>query len=75
MLGTALAVKMIAYVVMAPVMRAICARWSARSVMVGADTVRIAMAAALAVVGEVWQIYVLVFALQSASATFTPTFQ
>lgn len=74
-LGTALAIKMVAYVVMAPVMRAVCSRWSARSVMVGADVIRIAMAAALPVVGEVWQIYVLVFALQSASATFTPTFQ
>ncbi|WP_232016923.1 MFS transporter [Gordonia insulae] len=74
-LGSALAVKMIAYVVMAPVMRAVCARLPARTVMVGADAVRVLMAAALPWVGEVWQIYLLVFALQSASATFTPTFQ
>ncbi|UVF76210.1 MFS transporter [Gordonia mangrovi] len=74
-LGTALAIKMVAYVVMAPIMRAVCARWSARSVLVGADIVRVLMAAALPWVGEVWQVYLLVFALQSASATFTPTFQ
>ncbi len=74
-LGTALAIKMVAYVVMAPVMRAVCARWSATAVLVGADVVRILMALALPWVGEVWQVYLLVFALQSASATFTPTFQ
>lgn len=73
-LGTALAIKMIAYVVMAPIMRTVCSRFSARSVLVGADVVRVAMAAALPFLGEVWQVYLLVFALQSASATFTPTF-
>lgn len=73
-LGTALAVKMVAYVVMAPVMRALVAALPASRVLVGADVVRVAMACCLPWVGHVWQIYLLVFALQTASATFTPTF-
>ncbi|MGV9479386.1 MFS transporter [Gordonia aichiensis] len=73
-LGTALAVKMIAYVVMAPVMRTLLAGVPTVRVLVGADLVRVGMACCLPVVGHVWQIYLLVFALQTASATFTPTF-
>ena len=73
-LGTALAVKMVAYVVMAPVMRALVAALPASRVLVGADLVRLGMACCLPWVGHVWQIYLLVFALQTASATFTPTF-
>lgn len=33
------------------------------------------MAACLPFVNTVWQIYVLIFVLQAASAAFTPTFQ
>ena len=73
-LGTALAVKMVAYVVMAPVMRALVAALPASRVLVGADLVRLGMACCLPWVGHIWQIYLLVFALQTASATFTPTF-
>lgn len=73
-LGTALAVKMIAYVVMAPVMRTLLAGVPTARVLVGADLVRVGMACCLPLVGHVWQIYLLVFALQTASATFTPAF-
>ncbi|MGN8244217.1 MFS transporter [Cellulomonas soli] len=74
-LGTALAIKMVAYVVVAPVAAAVVARLPRRRVLVGADVLRCAVAATLPFVGEVWQIYVLIFVLQAASATFTPTFQ
>ena len=73
-LGTALAIKMIAYVGMAPVMRAALDRLPRRWVLVGSDLVRLSMVAVLPFVSQTWQIYVLVFALQTASATFTPTF-
>lgn len=74
-LGTALAIKMVAYVFVAPVATALVAGWSRRAVMIGADVVRAGVAVCLPWVSEVWQVYVLVFALQAASATFTPTFQ
>jgi MFS family permease len=74
-LGTALTIKMVAYVFVAPVMAALVERLPRRGVLIGADLVRAAIAAGLPFIDQVWQIYVLVFVLQSASATFTPAFQ
>jgi MFS family permease len=74
-LGTALAIKMVAYVVLAPVAAAFAERLPRRRMLVALDLVRAAVALALPFVTEVWQVYVLIFALQAASAGFTPTFQ
>ena len=74
-LGTALAIKMIAYVGVAPVAAAIAERLPRRAMLVSLDLVRALVAVALPFVSEVWQVYVLIFVLQSASAGFTPTFQ
>ncbi|MGW0162310.1 MFS transporter [Mycobacterium sp. NPDC003323] len=74
-LGTVLAIKMVAYVVVAPVMSAVTDRLAPRTVLVTADAVRAAIALALPFVGQIWQVYLLVFVLQAASATFTPAFQ
>ncbi|MDO5634144.1 MAG: MFS transporter [Micrococcus sp.] len=74
-LGTALAIKMIAYVAVSPVAAALTASLPRKPVLITADLVRAGVALALPFVSEAWQIYVLIFLLQSASATFTPTFQ
>ncbi|MEM7526063.1 MAG: MFS transporter [Pseudomonadota bacterium] len=74
-LGTALAIKMLAYVGVAPVAQAFADRVPRRSLLVGLDLVRAGAALLLPFVTEVWQVYVLIFVLQSASAGFTPTFQ
>ena len=74
-LGTALTIKMVAYVFVAPVMAALVERLPRKAVLVGADVVRAGIALSLPFIDQVWQIYVLVFVLQSASATFTPAFQ
>ncbi|MEH6381566.1 MAG: MFS transporter, partial [Dietzia cercidiphylli] len=74
-MGTALTIKMVAYVGVAPVVAALVDRLPKKAVLVGADLIRFAVALLLPFVAEVWQIYVLVFVLQSASATFTPAFQ
>ncbi|WP_353649031.1 MFS transporter [Nakamurella sp. A5-74] len=74
-LGTIFAIKMIAYVLVAPIAAAVVARWPRRAVMIGSDSLRLLVAASLPFVGVTWQVYLLVFVLQSASATFTPTFQ
>lgn len=74
-LGTSLTIKMVAYVGVAPLVAALVDRLPKKAVLVGADAVRFAIALALPWVSETWQIYVLVFVLQSASATFTPAFQ
>jgi MFS family permease len=74
-LGTALAIKMIAYVALAPVANAVVDLLPRKVVLVGADLIRAAVALALPFIDAIWQIYLLIFVLQAASATFTPTFQ
>lgn len=74
-LGTALTIKMVAYVGVAPLIAAVVDRLPKKAVLITADVVRLAIALMLPFVTEAWQIYVLVFLLQSASATFTPAFQ
>ncbi|MFT0850586.1 MFS transporter [Achromobacter sp. F4_2707] len=74
-LGTALAIKMLAYVGVAPVAQAFADRLPRRSLLVALDLIRAAIALSLPFVSEIWQIYVLIFVLQAASAGFTPTFQ
>ena len=74
-LGTALAIKMIAYIGIGPVVGAYANRLPRRAFLVAMDLVRAAVALLLPFVSEVWQVYVLIFLLQSASAAFTPTFQ
>lgn len=74
-LGTALAIKMIAYIGVGPVVGAFADRLPRRPFLIAMDLVRGAVALFLPFVSEVWQIYLLIFLLQSASAAFTPTFQ
>jgi MFS family permease len=74
-LGTALAIKMVAYVTVAPIAGAFATALPRRAFLVAMDLVRAAIALFLPFVTEVWHVYVLIFLLQSASAAFTPTFQ
>lgn len=74
-LGTALAIKMTAYVAIAPVVASFAGRIPQRALMVSMDLTRAAVALALPFVTQIWQVYVLIFLLQAASAAFTPTFQ
>ena len=74
-LGTALAIKMVAYVGLSPIAAAFAERVPRRAMLVTLDLVRAAVAVLLPFVTEVWQVYVLIFVLQSASAGFTPAFQ
>ncbi|WP_316177467.1 MFS transporter [Bradyrhizobium sp. SZCCHNRI1009] len=74
-LGTALAIKMIAYVMVAPVVGGLAGRLPRRAFLVSMDVTRAAVAVALPFIDRVWQVYLLIFVLQSASAAFTPTFQ
>ena len=74
-LGTALAIKMIAYVGIAPVAAAFTERMPRRAMLVTLDLIRAAVALLLPFISEVWHIYALIFVLQAASAGFTPTFQ
>ncbi|GAA3324751.1 MFS transporter [Paeniglutamicibacter sulfureus] len=74
-MGTAMTIKMLAYVGIAPLISALLAHVPRKRLLVSADVVRAAVALCLPFVTEAWQIYALIFLLQSASATFTPAFQ
>ncbi|GGT94101.1 MULTISPECIES: MFS transporter [Streptomyces] len=74
-LGTALAIKMAAYVAIAPLIGAVADRIPRRALLVSTDLIRATAALALPLVTEVWHVYVLILLLQAASAAFTPAFQ
>lgn len=74
-LGIALAIKMVAYIMIAPVVGAFSPLLPRRTFLVALDVVRAGVALFLPFVTEVWQIYGLIFVLHSASAAFTPSFQ
>jgi len=74
-LGTALAIKMVAYVLAAPFASALAARLPRKTLLVSLDLVRAGIAICLPFVGEAWQVYALMTVLYVASAAFTPAFQ
>lgn len=74
-LGTALAIKMTVYVVLAPLSGALVPLHLRKPALISLDLIRAAVALALPFVTQVWQIYLLIALLQSASACFTPLFQ
>ncbi len=74
-LGTALAIKMVAYVMLAPLASALVGHFERKHVLIAMDLLRVVMALMLPFVEAIWQVYLMIFLLQAASATFTPTFQ
>ncbi|MBL4805040.1 MAG: MFS transporter, partial [Alphaproteobacteria bacterium] len=74
-LGTALALKMIAYVTIAPIVGGLAAALPRKRVLVTLDLIRAGFVMCLPFVSEVWQIYLIIFLMQSCSAGFTPMFQ
>lgn len=74
-LGTALGIKMVAYVLVAPFASALAARLPRKTLLVSLDLVRAGVAICLPFVGEASQVYALMTVLHVASAAFTPAFQ
>lgn len=74
-LGTALAIKMGVYVLLAPLAGALVPPAQRKRTLVVLDVVRAGVVLVLPLVTEVWQVYLLIALLQSASASFTPLFQ
>lgn len=74
-LGTALALKMVAYVVIAPTVSGFAHRLPRRVLLVTLDVLRATLVLLLPWVTEQWQVYLLIFLLNGCSAAFTPLFQ
>lgn len=74
-LGTALFIKMIAYVGLSPVAGALAGQVPRRGFLVSLDLIRAAFILFLPFVTQLWQVYALILLFQAASALFTPTYQ
>ena len=73
-LGTALAFKMLAYVVFAPIVGGLAHRLPRKALLVSLDIVRAGVVLLMPFVTTVWQIYALIFVLNLFSAGFKPVF-
>ncbi len=73
-LGTALAFKMVAYVLFAPIVGGLAHRFLRKPFLIAMDMVRAGIILAMPFVTEVWQIYLLIFLLNLFSAGFKPVF-
>lgn len=74
-LSIAFALKMIAYIGLAPVFAVLSQRWSKKKALLVLDLLRATLFIALPFANQVWHIYVLMFAINACSAAFTPLFQ
>ena len=74
-LATALSIKMVAYVFLAPVCGGLAHRASRKSILVSCDVLRAGLVLLLPFVTQEWHIYALIFLVQAFSAAFKPIFQ
>ncbi len=75
LLGQALAIKMVAYVVFAPIVGGIAHRFNRKPLLITLDLMRAIIVLAMPFATEVWHIFVLIFLLNVFSAGFKPVFQ
>lgn len=73
-LGTALAFKMVAYVVFAPIVGGLAHRFARKPFLIIMDVIRAGIVLLMPFVTQVWQIYLLIFLLNLFSAGFKPVF-
>jgi len=74
-LGTALAIKMVSFIFVAPIVGGLIQPQLRKQLLVWLDIGRAACVLLMPFVTQAWQIYVLIFVLNACSAGFTPTFQ
>ncbi|MCW8886133.1 MAG: MFS transporter [Motiliproteus sp.] len=74
-LGVALAIKMVAYLSVAPVVGGYASRLPRRRWLAGLNVARATLVAVLPVCSEVWQLFLLMFLLNALAAGYTPVYQ
>ena len=74
-LGIALAIKMVAYVVFAPIIGGFVHRIPRKFFLILMDILRAIVVLTIPFISKVWHIYVLIFVLNLFSAGFKPVFQ
>jgi NRE family putative nickel resistance protein-like MFS transporter len=73
--GTALTLRILAFVLLSPIAGVLADRIDRKRMLVTADLLRFGLLGFFPFVTEVWQVYVLIFAINAVTAFFTPTFE
>ncbi|WED24662.1 MFS transporter [Vibrio sp. JC009] len=73
-LSTVFAIKMIAYIGFSPLFGVIATRLPARQTLITLDIIRAAMFAYMPFVTHTWEVYILIFIINTCSAGFTPLY-
>ena len=74
-LALALTLRITAFVLLSPLAGALADRFDRKSILVGTHCVRMVIVSLLPFVTQLWQVYVLIFALNLFNAFFTPTYK
>ena len=74
-LGSALAIKMVAYLSVAPVVGGYVSRLPRKPWLASLNVGRALVVALLPFVGEIWQLFLLIFLLNTLAAGYTPVYQ
>jgi MFS transporter, NRE family, putaive nickel resistance protein len=74
-LSVALTLRVTAFVLLSPVAGALADRFDRKKIMVATHSIRMVIVGLLPLVTQVWQLYILIFALNVFNAFFTPTYQ
>ncbi|MGQ7847592.1 MFS transporter [Granulosicoccus sp. 3-233] len=75
LLGGIFALKMVVYVLLAPLAEVVLSRFEARRVLIGLDVFRFVLLLLFGMSSDIWQFAMLAFFFYTASAAFTPLFQ
>lgn len=73
--GTALTLRILAFVTLSPIAGVLADRVDRKRMLVAADVLRVVLLGAFPFITAVWQVYVLIFAINAVTAFFTPTFE
>lgn len=74
-IGTALMLRILAFLIFSQPAGVLADRLPRKPLLISADLVRAALLALFPFVTEIWQVYGLIFAINAATAFFTPTFE
>ena len=73
--GTALMLRILAFVTVSPVAGVLADRVDRRKMLVASDLIRVALMGVFPFISQVWQVYLLIFVLNAVTAFFSPTFE
>ena len=74
-IGSALMLRILAFLLFSQLAGVLADRFNRKTILIAADVVRFALLALFPFVTEVWQIYLMIFLINAATAFFTPVFE